>query len=261
MDLADEVRRIVAADPSALNQRQSRNENNRTPLHFAVARNRAEMVALLLTLGADPLAVDGGGMPVAVYAADREIDLPVMTRIHELTLAEMDGAARGRRAHASRGAHCVEGPRGNADRRHERAGARRPDGTLGPNVKPWDGTCRGVKPPDEEDEPTRARCPSGYLPGGMFLESVTMYSVAGMLSLPQSRELLGALAADQTGLTGRYTLDLKFTFPPRAATAAPVDVGPSLSTAVREQWGVRIERGKAPFKLVVIEHAQPPVEN
>jgi hypothetical protein len=30
MDLADEVRRIVAADPSTLNQRQSRNENNRT---------------------------------------------------------------------------------------------------------------------------------------------------------------------------------------------------------------------------------------
>jgi ankyrin repeat protein len=97
MDLADEVRRIVAADPSALNQRQSRNENNRTPLHFAVAMNRAEMVELLLKLGADPLAVDGGGMPVAVYAADPQIDLPVMKRIHELTLAEMDSAARGRR--------------------------------------------------------------------------------------------------------------------------------------------------------------------
>src|SRR6266852_1630793 len=30
------VRRIVAVDPSALNRRQSRNENHRTPLHFAV---------------------------------------------------------------------------------------------------------------------------------------------------------------------------------------------------------------------------------
>jgi ankyrin repeat protein len=97
MNLADEVRRIVAADPSALNQRQSRNENNRTPLHFAVAMNRAEMVELLLKLGADPLAIDGGGMPVAVYAADPEIDLPVMKRIHELTLGEMDSATRGRR--------------------------------------------------------------------------------------------------------------------------------------------------------------------
>jgi ankyrin repeat protein len=94
---ADEVRRIVAADPSALNQRQSRNENNRTPLHFAVAMRLAGMVELLLELGADPLAVDGGGMPVAEYAADPEIDLPVMKRIHEMTLGEMDSATRGRR--------------------------------------------------------------------------------------------------------------------------------------------------------------------
>jgi hypothetical protein len=97
MDLADEVRRIVTADPSALNQRQSRNENHRTPLHFAVARNRPHMVELLLKLGADPLAVDGSGMPVAMYATGLEIDLPVMQRIHEMTLGEMDSAARGRR--------------------------------------------------------------------------------------------------------------------------------------------------------------------
>jgi ankyrin repeat protein len=96
-DSADEVRRIVAADPSALNQRQSRNENHRTPLHFAVAMHRRNMVELLLQLGADPLSVDGSAMPVAVYAADGEIDLPVMKRIHEMTLAEMKSAARGRR--------------------------------------------------------------------------------------------------------------------------------------------------------------------
>ena len=97
MNLADEVRRIVAADPSTLNQRQSRNENHRTPLHFAVARNRPQMVELLLALGADPLSVDGSGMPVAVYATTLEIDLPVMRKIREMTLAEMDSAARGRR--------------------------------------------------------------------------------------------------------------------------------------------------------------------
>jgi ankyrin repeat protein len=96
-DDGDEVRRLVAHDPSALNQRQSRNENNRTPLQFAVAMHRAGMVELLLTLEADPLAVDGGGMPVAVYAADLEIDLPVMKRIHELTLGELESATRGRR--------------------------------------------------------------------------------------------------------------------------------------------------------------------
>jgi ankyrin repeat protein len=97
MNLADEVRRIVAADPSTLNQRQSRNENHRTPLHFAVAMNRPQMVELLLTLGADPLSVDGSGMPVAIYATNLEIDLPVMRKIRDMTLGEIDSAARGRR--------------------------------------------------------------------------------------------------------------------------------------------------------------------
>jgi ankyrin repeat protein len=98
MNLADEVRRIVAADPSTLNRRQSRNENNRTPLHFAVAMNRPRMVELLLELGADPLSVDGGGMPVPVYAASHEIDLPVMRKIHEMTRGEFESAARGHRS-------------------------------------------------------------------------------------------------------------------------------------------------------------------
>lgn len=97
LNLDDDVRRIVRADPAALNQRQSRNENNRTPLHFAVAMKLPQMVALLLALGADPLAVDGAGMPVAAYATDREIDLPVIRKIHEMTLGELDSAARGRR--------------------------------------------------------------------------------------------------------------------------------------------------------------------
>jgi ankyrin repeat protein len=88
----------VADDPAALNQRQSRNENHQTPLQFAVRKNRPAMVQLLLQLGADPLAVDGDGMPVAGYAADPEIDLPVMRKINAMTIAELDSAARGHRS-------------------------------------------------------------------------------------------------------------------------------------------------------------------
>ena len=97
MNLADEVRRIVGADPSALNRRQSRNENHRTPLQFAVMKRRPEMVALLLELGADPLAVDGTGQPVAVYAEDATIDRAVMERIRAMVMAEMVSADRGHR--------------------------------------------------------------------------------------------------------------------------------------------------------------------
>jgi ankyrin repeat protein len=97
MGLADEVRRIVAATPSALNSRQSRNENNRTPLHFAVMQNRQDMVALLLELGADPLAVDATGQPIAIYATTPDVDRKVMERISAMTAAELLSAERGRR--------------------------------------------------------------------------------------------------------------------------------------------------------------------
>lgn len=97
MNLADEVRRIVAEDPSALNCRMSRNENNQTPLHFAVRMNRLAMIALLLELGADPLAVDGGGQPAAPYARTKDIDRRVMEAIHAMTMAELNSAQRGSR--------------------------------------------------------------------------------------------------------------------------------------------------------------------
>ena len=96
-NLPDEVRQIVAEDPSALSRRMSRNENHQTPLHFAVQRRRTGMVALLLELGADPLAVDGSGFPAAVYATAPDTDRPVMQRIRTMLSAELDSAARGHR--------------------------------------------------------------------------------------------------------------------------------------------------------------------
>ena len=97
MNLADEVRRIVAADPSALNRRMSRNENNQQPLHFAVRMDRPAMVALLVELGADPLGVDSGGMPAAGYATAPDVDRDVMEKIRHITSAERLSAERGHR--------------------------------------------------------------------------------------------------------------------------------------------------------------------
>jgi len=97
MNLGDEVRRIVKEDSSALGRRMSRNENNRVPLQHAIRMNRPDMVRLLVELGADPLAVDGLGMPVAGYSEDEAIDRPVMERIRAMTLGELDSARRGHR--------------------------------------------------------------------------------------------------------------------------------------------------------------------
>jgi ankyrin repeat protein len=103
MNLADEVRRIVAADPSALSRRQSHNEDFRLPLHYAVLRNRPAMVALLLELGADPLARDGTGYPAAAYATAPDTDRSVLEALRArgtmdlftaLALGEWDAATR-----------------------------------------------------------------------------------------------------------------------------------------------------------------------
>jgi ankyrin repeat protein len=81
LNLADEVRRIVAADLAAISRPQSHNEGFRLPLHYAVLRNRPEMVELLLELGADPLATDGTGFPAAAYASSPDVDRSVMEMI------------------------------------------------------------------------------------------------------------------------------------------------------------------------------------
>jgi ankyrin repeat protein len=98
LDLEDEVRRIVAADPSVVSRRLTRNEDHRTPLHFAVQKRRARMIAVLLELGADPLATDGSGESVVTYATTPDTDLEIMRRIRAFTLDEIDSAERGHRS-------------------------------------------------------------------------------------------------------------------------------------------------------------------
>lgn len=141
----------------------------------------------------------------------------------------------------------------------------RSDGKLGPNVEEWDGTCGGRPPANNDtDDPFTPRCLSGYRQQGLFMEGGTMYSAAELLSLPQSRALLGTIVQDRTGLKGRYKMHLDFPFtPPRPVDPGgqPEFAGPSLFQAVREQWGLRLEKAEGTLNVIVIESAEPPTEN
>jgi uncharacterized protein (TIGR03435 family) len=109
----------------------------------------------------------------------------------------------------------------------------RADGKLGPKVKAWDGTCAGGRMPSDEDDPVVPMCQSGYRGTGLFLEASTMFLDAELLSLPLSRNLLGAIVQDRTGLTGRYTMELEYQFTALRPLdpAVPPDLsGPSLFT-------------------------------
>jgi len=79
----EEVRRIVAADPTQLERPQSHNEDFRRPLHFAVHGNLHRMVKLLLELGADPLGADASGNTPVAYAETPEIARPVVEAMRD----------------------------------------------------------------------------------------------------------------------------------------------------------------------------------
>lgn len=161
----------------------------------------------------------------------------------------------------------------------------RQDGTLGPKVRKWDGTCPAVMPAlyfqaprrplerdgdkfvvgpaAEADDPGVPYCPTGYkTTGGMRIDGATMFTVAEMLSLPPARALVGGFTQDRTGLIERYTLELDYPFPQTVAAANAPEFGPaSLEDVIREQWGLRFVRTKGPLKIVVVESAQLPTEN
>ena len=111
----------------------SRNESHQLPLYFAVRMNEPAMVALLMELGADPLAVDGSGFSAAAYAPSPHVDRPVMQAIAwfmtaaELTSAELAGDRRPRvgapRCDRRPGSGRV-GHRDAAGRREARLGSR-----------------------------------------------------------------------------------------------------------------------------------------
>src|SRR5687767_470657 len=150
-------------------------------------------------------------------------------------------------------------------------------GTLGPKVRKWDGTCPPVMPAlylqsprrplqsiadkyvggpaSEADDAAVPYRPTGYRAGGIRIDGATMHTVAEMLSLPPARALLGTITQDRTGLTDRYTMDLDYPF--TSPAAQPEFASPSLSTAVQEQWGLRLAPSKGRLKVIVVESAQP----
>ena len=92
--------------------------------------------------------------------------------------------------------------------------------------------------------------------------------VVGLLAPSQRMSIV-----DQTGLQDRYDIDVTYTPEPFSAASlaqrggtlpAGVDVdpnGPSLSEALRDQLGLKLEPKKMPVPVLVIDHIEPLTEN
>jgi uncharacterized protein (TIGR03435 family) len=70
--------------------------------------------------------------------------------------------------------------------------------------------------------------------------------------------VLGRPVIDKTGLDGKY--DYVVTYAPDDRPASDA-TEPSLFTALQEQLGLRLQSGRSPVKVLVIDHAEKPDAN
>ncbi len=76
--------------------------------------------------------------------------------------------------------------------------------------------------------------------------------------LSGDRAQLEHTVVDRTGLTGTYTFKLEWTPDDKQSADTP---GPSIFAALQEQLGLKLETGKAPLDILVVDHAEKPSEN
>jgi len=67
--------------------------------------------------------------------------------------------------------------------------------------------------------------------------------------------IVGAPVQDQTGLTGSHDFQLEWSPDPS------IDSGPSIFSAVQEQLGLRLEAGKGPVNIMIIDHVEHATPN
>ena len=88
-----------------------------------------------------------------------------------------------------------------------------------------------------------------YRPGSFDGHAVSMTDVCFYLKNDRQIEV-----DDATGLTGKYDLKFEWAADPSAADAT----GPSLFTAI-QQFGLKLESIKGPVKVLVVDHAERPI--
>jgi len=143
----------------------------------------------------------------------------------------------------------------------------RKDGALGPQMKKSDLDCAALFASVTAGAKMPERLPNGNLPCGISVRAAQGMVVATPASMEQfTRNLVGGvgrIVVDKTGLPGYYDFTLNFSpeAPPAPGAPAgppPDSSAPSLFTAIQEQLGLKLEPGREPIQVLVIDRAQRP---
>jgi uncharacterized protein (TIGR03435 family) len=146
----------------------------------------------------------------------------------------------------------------------------RRDGALGPQMKKSDLDCAALLAAVTAGGKMPERLPNGNLPCGITVrtnQGQGLVTGNGVAMEALARNLVGGVGriiVDRTGLQGYYDIDVKFAAdgpppPPGAPETPPADPSaPSLFTAMQEQLGLKLEPGKAPIAVLVIDRVQRP---
>jgi uncharacterized protein (TIGR03435 family) len=145
------------------------------------------------------------------------------------------------------------------------------DGRIGPQLRRSDVDCNEVfargrasaapTPPPSANEVPQCGVRVGL--GGLRIGSQSIPAIARLLS-----RAVGRPVVDRTALDGAFNLILDFDpsglpgFERPPGVPSP-DIGdkPSLYTALQEQAGLKLEAGRGPLDILVIESAAHPVDN
>ena len=141
----------------------------------------------------------------------------------------------------------------------------RKDGTLGPQMKKADVDCAALFASVTAGGKMPERLPNGNLPCGLSVRGSQGLVTGNGVGMEQlARNLtggVGRIVVDRTGLQGYY--DINLTFAPESLPGAPPETAsdsgaPSLFTAMPEQLGLKLEPGRAPIAVLVIDRAERP---
>lgn len=146
----------------------------------------------------------------------------------------------------------------------------RRDGKLGPKIKPATLDCTpfltGQRP--MQQSPRDPASPFGlcsvggsFTPSGLLTPRLNGRPLSGLIQ--HLEETLERRVVDRTGLKGNYDIELSYLDETLADKSSPVapSQGPSLFAALRKQLGMKMESGRGPVEVLVVDSASEPTIN